>query len=156
MQAISDDMQRDRANCYKMMKSDTVQMELARRSTERASKLLVDNTFQCTRDERLQLLWKVANDSAKLIYDKEGNEVLMNGAVSVSAVRAMNDMIDGSYATKETNVNIKIEDKRTEKEISDNIRKLTEQFSNMTTLEAEATKLMNIPALAPAIEAVAE
>ena len=94
-------------------------------------------SFNSTKDSRLSFLWDVAQAGAERIYDKEGNHVMMNGAVAVSAVRAMNDMIAGSYAPKEVEIT-HTSDTRTESEIRANIKRLTAEYNNLAVIEGVA------------------
>jgi len=99
----------------------------------------VKHAFTKSKEARLEFLWKVAENGASLIYDKEGNEIMMSPAVSVAAVRAMNDMIEGSYAPKEITHKHTTET-RSEQEIRDNIKKLNAEYAQLAVIEGVTEK----------------
>ena len=103
------------------------------------AKKKVRTPFSVTKEARIEFLWNLAQEGATHIFDKEGNEVMMSPAVSVSAVRAMNDMIEGSYAPKEVAIT-HVSETRTEKEIRDNIKKLTQEYNSLAVIEGVTEK----------------
>jgi len=96
--------------------------------------------FAISKPERLELLWRIANQGIELIYDKEGNQVMSAPATSVSAVRTINEMLPGSLAPKEVDINVKVEDKRTEQEIRDSIQALTAEYTKLASIEGVTEK----------------
>ena len=131
---IAEDIGRSREQCYAMQKSDRVRLAISRRNTEMAVDLVKDPSAVVTKTERIELLWQIAQDGASKIYDKEGNEVMMAPATSVSAIRSINEMISGSLAPKEVEVTVK-NDTRTESEIRANILKLTAEYNSLAVIE---------------------
>jgi MinD-like ATPase involved in chromosome partitioning or flagellar assembly len=81
--------------------------------------------------ERIGLLWNVANQGAEMIYDEEGNEVMANPNVTVSAIRTMNDMMEGSLVTKKVDVKVEVTDNRTEQEVRASVQELTAEIQNL-------------------------
>lgn len=105
--------------------------------------------FAVSKPERLELLWQIAKQGVELIYDKEGNEVMSNPATAVSAVRTINEMLPGSLAPKEVDINVKIEDKRSEQEIRDSIVALTAEYTQLSAIsgitERDVAKTRELP-----------
>ena len=134
MIAVSEEIGRSREHCYSFLKSTKVQMELSRRNKGHAIEILKDPNLVTTKTERIELLWQIAQDGASKIYDKEGNEVMMAPATSVSAIRSINEMVSGSLAPKEVEVTVK-DDTRTEAEIRANILKLTAEYNSLAVIE---------------------
>ena len=131
---IAEKIDRTRFHVYEMAKAkivqDKIDVELKRRGpllpVKPKEKKVI---FNVAKQDRVRLLWKVANRGAELIYDKEGNEVMSNPATTVSAIRTINEMLPGSLAPKELDVNVTVEDRRTEAEIADNISVLMQKYS---------------------------
>lgn len=116
-----------------MRKSPRIQKAIAFRQTDFARGIKMPE-FSVTRGERIELLWNLAQEGVRKIYDKEGNEVMMAPATAVSAVRTINDMVAGSLAPKEIEVTVK-DDTRSEQEIRDNIAKLTAEYNSLAVIE---------------------
>jgi len=114
---------------------------------ERSKREIPD--YEVSKSKRLQFLWRLAEGGAERIYDREGNHVMANPAVSISAVRAINDMTTGSYAPKEVEVTVK-DDTRTEAEIRANITKLTEQYNSLAVIEGVTEKEIKAVSRLPA------
>lgn len=79
-------------------------------------------------EERVKLLWAIAQEGAGKIYDKEGNEIMMNPTVSVAAIKAITD-ISGEWAPKESHVDVAVRDTRTVSEIKDNVESLMAEYT---------------------------
>ena len=121
-------------------KSPRIQTAIAMRTRELARNVGKMPDFTVSKPERLELLWKIANQGIELIYDKEGNQVMSAPATSVSAVRTINEMLPGSLAPKEIDINVKVEDKRTEQEIRDSIQALTAEYTKLASIEGVTEK----------------
>lgn len=89
-------------------------------------------------EDRVKLLWKVANRAAGFVYDKEGNEVMMNPNVSVAAVRAITD-ITGEWAPKESVQEINVRDDRSVDEIRGNVEELLSEYQSLNSQPLELT-----------------
>ena len=123
-----------------MNKSTRVVQAIAMRSRALARNAGKMPDFAVSKPERLELLWKIANQGVELIYDKEGNQVMQSPATSVSAVRTINEMTVGSLAPKELDVNIKVEDKRNELELRASIEELTREYTKLAAIEGVTEK----------------
>lgn len=55
----------------------------------------------CSYEERLSLLWDLANDCKKLTFDEEGNGKPINPAAAVSAIDQINKMTGDHAAIKQ-------------------------------------------------------
>jgi len=96
---------------------------------------------------KLDLLWDLAQKGSKLIYDREGNEIVMNGALSVAAVRAINDMT-GDWAPKEARIEVDIKDNRSINEIKSSLDKLMNEYNTLSgALNNEVEAIEHIPSL---------
>lgn len=91
--------------------------------------------FDVSKDDRMELLWSIAQGGAERIIDKEGNAIFMNPAVSVSAIRTLNEMIPGSIAPTQVEVTHKRET-RTELEVMQDIKSLQAEINSLA-LEGE-------------------
>lgn len=91
--------------------------------------------FDVSKDDRMELLWSIAQGGAERIIDKEGNAIFMNPAVSVSAIRTLNEMIPGSVAPTQVEITHKRET-RTELEVMQDIRTLQAEINSLA-LEGE-------------------
>ena len=131
---IANKLDRSTEHVYGLARSNTVQLEMARRSQETAKVLLKSPDFVVSKPERLELLWGIAEKGVEMIYDKEGNQVMSSPATSVSAVRTINEMVTGSLAPKEIDITVK-DDTRTEAEIRANIARLTKQYHDLAVIE---------------------
>lgn len=124
-----------------MNKSPRIQHRIALRNnvlTKSLSTKMPD--FRVSKPERLELLWKIANQGVELIYDKEGNQVMQSPATSVSAVRTINEMVAGSLAPKEVDINVQVQDTRSEQEIRASIEKLTHEYNKLASIEGVTEK----------------
>lgn len=135
-------------------KVSKVQRAIAMRTRVLAKNVGKMPDFAVSKPERLELLWKIANQGIELIYDREGNQVMQSPATSVSAVRTINEMLPGSLATKELDINVKIEDKRTELEIRESIQALTAEYTVLASLEGVTEKDVSKTRALPDIEDV--
>ena len=102
---------------------------------------------QASKEQKLDMLWGLARKASELIYDKEGNEVIMNGAVAVSAVRTMNDMT-GDWAPKEQNITIDIKDERSISEVKSSIDTLMAEYVTLSgEVNSEVKAIENVQSL---------
>jgi len=105
--------------------------------------------FTVTKEDRLNLLWYIAEQGTKAIYDREGNEIMANAPASVAALRTMNDMVDDSFSAKPASVvvshNTHTVDTRTESEISSNIKKLLQKYDRLKELDVALAN--DVPAI---------
>ena len=79
-------------HCYDILKSARVQLELARHVKSMCGYMRVVNKYRISKSFRLEMLWNVAQECAGMVYDRQGNEVLMNPRAAVKAIRTMNDI----------------------------------------------------------------
>lgn len=121
-------------------KVSKVQMAIAMRTRKMAKNVGKMPDFRVSKPERLELLWKIANQGVELIYDKEGNQVMQSPATSVSAVRTINEMVAGSLAPKEVDINVQVQDTRSEQEIRASIEKLTHEYNKLASIEGVTEK----------------
>lgn len=92
-------------------------------------------TFNITRSQKLELLWKIAETGADMGFDKMGNQIMLNPGVSVTAIREMNLMVGDHEATKSEVQITKID--RTEAELVERIRMLRNEFENLVAIDGE-------------------
>ncbi len=120
-------------------KSPKIQHEIMRQLKHRTNVVAkVDmRRFDVSKDDRMELLWEIAQGGAERIIDKEGNAVFMNPAVSVSAIRTLNEMIPGSIAPTQVEVTHKRET-RNEAQVLADIRALQSEINDLA-LEGEYT-----------------
>lgn len=118
-------------------RSPKIQHEIMRQLKHRTNLVAeVDvKRFDVTKDDRMELLWSIAQGGAERIIDKEGNAVFMNPGVSVSAIRTLNEMIPGSIAPTQVEITHKRET-RTEAEVMNDIKSLQADI-NALALEGE-------------------
>ena len=108
---------------YDILKSERVKLELASRCSKSVNGYYqVINTHRVSNGFKLDLLWNVAQKGASLIFDRVGNQVLMNGASAVRSIRAMNAM-DGDSKPVPV-VNVAVVDNRSVDEIHASIQNL--------------------------------
>ena len=146
---VAETIQRSIQQCCAMMKSSRVQLELARGNHRKAVEMVQRPDFVVTKAERIEILWQIAKEGASKIYDKEGNEVMMAPATSVSAVRTINDMVEGSLAPKQSEITVKVEDNRTEAEVRASIAKLTAEYNALAVIDGvtddDIDEVMSLP-----------
>ncbi|RKZ99017.1 MAG: hypothetical protein DRQ42_08375 [Gammaproteobacteria bacterium] len=131
----------DVANTNRIGKSQRIQMEIVRRSRAMNAKFMPKaSDFDVSKADRMELLWIIAQGGAERITDKEGNMVFMNPAVSVSAIRTINEMLPGSLAPKEVEITHKV-DNRSEQEIRDNIAKLNAEYQSLVAIDGQVITL---------------
>jgi len=138
MLCIARGLDRSEQHVYQIAKAQVVQDAIEKETQKRGP--LPERpkvVFTVAKQDRVRLLWKVANQGAEMIYDKEGNEVMSNPATTVSAIRTINDMLPGSLAPKELDVNVTVEDRRTEAEIADNISLLMQKYTALKDVTDE-------------------
>ncbi len=133
---------RDRRVAATIGMSTRVKLEIARRAKHEAAhyQKLTTREFKVPKEARLELLWRIAEGGAERITDKEGNMVFMNPAVSVSAIRTINEMLPGSLAPKEVEITHK-QDTRTEDEIKASIAKLQEEYQQLVAIDGTSILL---------------
>ena len=134
------DGQPDRQSAQRMGKQKRIQIEIARRVQQQGAQLFMNKQFNVAKEDRLELLWMIAQGGAERITDKEGNMVFMNPAVSVSAIRTINEMLPGSLAPKEVEITHK-QDTRSEQEIRENIARLNEEYQSLIAIDGNTITL---------------
>ena len=133
---IAKAMGKAEAQIYNLARVSKIRLEISRRSAEYARNMSADPDFRVSKSERLELLWRIAEGGAERITDKEGNMIMSAPAVSVSAIRTINDMVPGSLAPKEVEVTHKV-DSRTEEEIRANITRLNKEYQSLIAIDGE-------------------
>ena len=136
MPCVAKKMGKATAQVHTISNVRKVKLALAQRSAEYARNMGANPDFQVSKSERLELLWNIAKTGAERITDKEGNMIMAAPAVSVSAIRTINDMVPGSLAPKEVEVTHKV-DNRTEEEIRENIARLNEEYQSLIAIDGE-------------------
>lgn len=122
----------DRGRVSSMLKSEKVAIEIARRKGQMDLFKQNNDTFNISREERIKLLWSIAQAGAERGYDRQGNKIMMNPAAAISAVREINLMM-GDNAPDKVEVSL-MPDNRTESEIIQSIRQLTHEAEALTGL----------------------
>ena len=135
-------LNRDPANVKIVLNSIKVRKETALRSKHLMKQAVGKARFDVSKEDRVQLLWKIAQEGVEKTYDKEGNQVMASPATSVSAVRAINEMLPGSLAPKEVELTIQ-NDTRSEEEIRNNIAKLTKEYNSLVAIEGVTEQDVN-------------
>jgi len=125
----------------RMGRSPKIQHEIMRQLKHRTNVVAkIDvKRFDVSKDDRMELLWNIAQGGAERIIDKEGNAVFMNPGVSVSAIRTLNEMIPGSVAPTQVEITHKRET-RTEAEVMQDIKSLQAEINGLA-LEGEYTAI---------------
>ena len=113
-----------------MLKSEKVQIEIARRQGKIHLFKPGNNTFNLSRTDRLRLLWSIAQAGSNNKYDARGNQVMMNPQSSVNALREYNLMM-GDNAPTEVQIAVTTVDTRTEPEVHADIQKLIIEVKNL-------------------------
>jgi hypothetical protein len=150
-------LNRTRVQADKIMGSEKVQWAISNRlkqmepvgqSVLHTVRVCDDESYTgASKREKLDMLWALAQEASGKIYDKEGNEVIMNGAVAVSAVRTMNDMV-GDWAPKETNINVDIKDDRSIDEVKRSVEALMAEYTTLSgEMSAEVQAIENVGSL---------
>ena len=93
--------------------------------------VLPEEPYKVEMSSRLKLLWAIAQETSSKIYDKEGNEILMNPASSIAAIRTISDL-QGDFAPKEQFVTVDIKDDRSVEEIQNNIKMLMAEYQQLS------------------------
>jgi len=142
-----------RSNADKMLGSEKVRNSIHDRKMNEPGKISRvrgsdDLPYNgASREEKLDMLWNLARKSSGMIYDKEGNEIIMNGAVAVSAVRTMNDMV-GDWAPKEANIKVDIKDDRSIEEVKASVAELMAEFTTLAgEVSGEIKAIEDVPSL---------
>ena len=135
-----------------LLSSKPVRRAIVYRTKQVTDLIRKEEKFNVHKEDRLQLLWTIAQNGVNKIYDKEGNEVMSSPATSVSAIRTINEMLPGSLAPQQVDVNVKIEDKRNEQEIKDSILALTTEYTRLAALEGVNEKVIAKSEALPAID----
>jgi len=123
----------DRSNVYAVLKNPKVQWHIANMELELEHHYLGSNDFTVTKTDKMELLWKIAKAGAERGYDKQGNEVMLNPAVSVSAISQLNAM-QGHNAPTEVTVT-KVD--KSEEELKESIARLKAEFEELMAIEGE-------------------
>lgn len=131
---------KDKDNTAKIGKTKRIQIEIARRTRQMGKSIMAVKDFNVSKEDRMELLWLIAQGGAERITDKEGNMVFMNPAVSVSAIRTINEMLPGSLAPKEVEITHK-QDIRTEQEIRESIAKLNKEYQSLVAIDGHTITL---------------
>lgn len=97
----------------------------------------VDKEYKVEKSSQIKLLWDIAQTAAGKIYDREGNEVLMNPAGAIAAVRTISDL-QGDFAPKEQHMTVDVKDERSVEEIQANVKMLMAEYQQLA-LNAGAT-----------------
>ena len=145
----------DRSNVDNMRKTRRMQIEIARRTNQMSKTVMTTRDFNVSKEDRLELLWMIAQGGAERITDKEGNMVFMNPAVSVAAVRTINEMLPGSLAPKEIEITHK-QDNRSEQEIRDNIAKLNAEYQSLVAIDGQVIREEDVLAVTDLPEVTVE
>ena len=151
MPCVAKKMGKDTSQIYNLAKVNKIKLAIAQRSAEYARNMSATPDFRISKSERLELLWRIAEGGAERITDKEGNMIMAAPAVSVSAIRTINDMLPGSLAPKEVEVTHKV-DTRSETEIRANIARLNSEYASLIAIDGEVTeekvkKVTDLPAV---------
>jgi len=93
--------------------------------------------YKVEKSSQIKLLWNIAQTAAGMIYDREGNEVLMNPAGAIAAVRTISDL-QGDFAPKEQHVMVDVKDERSVEEIQANVKMLMAEYQQLA-INAGAT-----------------
>ena len=120
----------DRGRVSSMLKSEKVQIEIARRKGQMHLFNAGNNTFNLSISDRVRLLWSIAQAGTGNKYDANGNEVMISPQASVNALREINLMM-GDNAPTEVEVSVSTVDVRTESEVHENIQQLVHEFKNL-------------------------
>ena len=122
----------DRGRCSSMMRSQKVQIEIAKRKQQIQMFRACSDKFNISRADKQRVLWDIAQTGVKKVFDAIGNEVMMNPAAAIAAIREMN-LMDGIHKPTQIELEITAVDNRSEAEVLDNIRRLTIEAEQLTT-----------------------
>ena len=126
----------DRGRVSSMLKSEKVAIEIARRKGQMDLFMHNNDTFNISREERIKLLWSIAQAGAERVYDRQGNMIMMNPVASISAIREINLMMGDNPSTQ---IEVIAEpDRRSESEIRQNVRRLITEFNKVATLSLQS------------------
>ena len=107
-----------------------------------------EKDYKVEKSNQIKLLWDIAQTGAGLIYDREGNEILMNPASSIAAIRTISDL-QGDFAPKEQIVTLDVKDERSVEEIQANVKMLMAEYNqlalNSGTTDGQVNRVINGP-----------
>lgn len=124
-----------RGQCSSYLANPKIAAEIARRKGELTEFLAAqDAGGKVTRDMRIELLWDVCSDSAKIIEDKNGIKRMTNAQAAIAGAKELNAMF-GSYAPLKQEVHVVHTDTRSENELRAHIIELKSEFDQLVALE---------------------
>lgn len=119
----------DRGRVSSMLKSEKVQIEIARRKRQIHLFRAVSDQFGISRQQKMELLWEIALAGAERGIDREGNRIMVNPHAAIAAIKEMNIMA-GDHAPEKQELFV-THDERPVAEIQAHIVELKNEFDQL-------------------------